>query len=721
VTGGPRSLRVEGLDCAEEVAALKRAVGPVVGGEARLGFDVLAGKMTVPAGADLVRVVDAVASTGLRAREWSENGAGGDGAAWARRAKAWLTAASGALTAAGFALHAASAGGALAALDLERLAGAGALDPPPAARLAYLAAIVAGGWFVAPRALAALRRLRPDMNLLMTLAVLGAVAIGEWLEAATVAFLFAFSLALEAWSVGRARRAVEALLELSPPRARVLGDDGAEREVEAASVAVGTRFRVRPGERIALDGRVVAGASEVDQAPITGESEPVAKEPGDPVFAGTINGRGALEVESTKPAGATTLARILRSVEEARSRRSPAERWVERFARVYTPAVFAGALAVALGGPPLLGWAPGDALYRALALLVIGCPCALVVSTPVAVVAALAAAARHGVLVRSGRFVEEPARLRAVAFDKTGTLTRGEPRVVEVVPLGEHGERELLARAAALEAQSEHPIARAIRARAAALGLAVEPAERFEIVPGQGATGTIAGRRFWLGSHRYLERRGGETSAVHARIEALAAAGHTVVAVGNDEHVCGLVALADEPRPEARAAVAALRAAGIARIVMLTGDHAPTAERIARACGIEELRSELLPEEKLAAVEELVAAERHVAMVGDGVNDAPSLARATVGVAMGAAGSDAAIETADVALVGDDLTRLPWLVRHARATLAVVRRNVAFALAVKAAFVVLAFAGFASLWGAIAADMGATLLVVAHSLRLLRG
>ncbi len=711
--------RIEGLDCADEVAALKRAVGPLVGGAERLGFDVLSAKMTVPAGSDSAQVIAAVASTGMKATEWRTGGS--EAPATARRAKAWLTAASGLFTAAGFALHAFASGGALAALDLGQLEGVAAHQVPWVAKLAYLAAIVAGGWFVAPKAWLALRHLRPDMNLLMTIAVLGAIAIGEWFEGATVAFLFMLSLALEAWSVGRARRAVEALMELSPPLVRQIGADGVEREVEAASLMPGARFRVRPGERIALDGRVIAGGSEVDQSPITGESVPVAKAAGDELFAGTINGRGALEVESTKSAGATTLARILRSVEEARSRRSPSEQWVERFARVYTPVVLALAGAVALLGPLLLGWTWGDSLYRALALLVIGCPCALVVSTPVAVVAALAAAARHGVLIKGGRFVEEPGRLVTVALDKTGTLTRGRPTVIEVVPLAEHNEEELMARAAALEAQSEHPIAHAIRARGAELGIVAPAVESFEILPGQGATGLIGGRLFWIGSHRYLESRGEETPEVHERIEALSASGHTVVVIGNESHVCGLVALADEVRPGAREAVKALFELGIRRVVMLTGDHAPTALAVARACGIDEVRSELLPEEKLSAIEALVAEDGHVAMVGDGVNDAPALARATVGIAMGAAGTDAAIETADVALMSDDLSRLPWLVAHSRSTLRIVRQNIGFALAVKAAFVILTFAGQASLWAAIAADMGATLVVVANALRLLRG
>ena len=466
----------------------------------------------------------------------------------------------------------------------------------------------------------------------------------------------------------------------------------------------------------------MAGASEVDQAPITGESAPVAKAPGAEVFAGTINGDGAVEVRATRPAGDTTLARILRLVEEAQARRSPSERWVERFARVYTPAVMLIALAIFLGPPLAAGAAWSAWFYRALVVLVIGCPCALVISTPVSVVASLAAAARRGVLIKAGAFVETPARLRAMAFDKTGTLTRGTPSLVEVVPLDGHSEAELLARAAALEARSAHPLARAITAQARARRIDVRPAADTQVLPGKGIRGTVGGVAYWLGSHRYLEERGQEVPEVHRRLEEMAAGGRTVVAVGNDRHVCGLLAVADALRPEASAAVAALRRQGLEHLVMLTGDNRPTAAAIAAEVGgIEEVRAELLPVDKVAAVEELVRRYGEVAMVGDGVNDAPAMARSGLGIAMGAAGSDAAIETADVALMSDDLGRLPWLVDHSRRTVRVIRTNVAFALAVKVAVFALAAAGMATLWMAIAADMGASLLVTANALRLLGG
>lgn len=719
---GKRAYRIRGMDCAEEIAILKREVGPLVGGEGRLAFDLLKAKMMVidpPPGLTDRQVVETVGRTGMRAQVWEEASEGAEPAGlWQRWGRTALTALSGLGTLAGFAVHAGMAGGLAEAMGTE---GAGLAQAVPLpARALYSVALLAGVWTVLPKAWFALRRLRPDMNLLMTVAVLGAIGIGEWFEAATVAFLFALSLALESWSVGRARRAVAALMDLAPQLARIRRPDGGEEEVPAEQVEVGTVFVVKPGERLPLDGRVVAGASAVNQAPITGESIPVDKAADSEVFAGTINGDGALEVRATKRAEESTLAHIIRMVEEAQSRRAPSEQWVDRFARVYTPAVMALALAVLVLPPLFLGGAWDTWIYRALVLLVIACPCALVISTPVSIVAALTAAARHGVLVKGGLFVEIPARLRAVALDKTGTLTWGRPAVIEVVPLAGLDERELLLRVGALEARSEHPLARAILAYAKERGLDIHPAEDFQILQGKGATGRFDGLEYWLGSHRYLEERGQETPEIHERLEAMSKAGRTAVVVGTAEHVCGLIAVADEVRPESKGAVAALHAAGIEAIVMLTGDNRGTAEAVGRATGIDQVRAELLPAEKVAALDELVARYGQVAMIGDGVNDAPAMARATISVAMGVAGSDAAIETADVALMADDLAKLPWLIRHSRRTLRVVLQNISFSLAVKAVFVILTFAGFASLWAAIAADMGASLLVIFNGLRLLR-
>lgn len=713
--------RIHGMDCADEVAILRRDLAPVVGAPERLSFDILRGKMSVATGTPEVtttRIVEAVARTGMRAIPWQDvqpHAAERD--SWERRGRTLLTALSGVFACLGFALHAGSAG-VQAALGSE---GAGLAETVPVVSAAlYTVGIIAGAWFVVPRAWRAARRLRPDMNLLMTIAVIGAVGIGEWFEAAVVAFLFAFSLALESWSVGRARRAVEALLAIAPPTARLLNADGSTVEVPAEQVLVGARILVKPGDRVPLDGSVARGVSQINQAPITGESLPVEKGEGSEVFAGTINGDGALEIEVTRLVGETTLAQIIRMVSEAQSRRAPSEQWVDRFAQIYTPVILAAAIAIAVI-PPVIGFGnASEWFYRALVLLVIGCPCALVISTPVSIVASLAAAAKNGVLVKGGTFIEVPARLRAVAMDKTGTLTMGTPQVVDVVPLSGHTEKELLRAIGAMEARSDHPLARAVTGYVQTKGVDIPTATDVRAVQGRGIAAVVDGRQYWLGSHRYLEELGQETPAIHDELEKRSSAGRTVVVVGTDDHVCGFVTLADAVRPEAINAVRALRAVGLDHVVMLTGDNRPTAERIASETGIDEVHAELLPADKVTAVEDLVQKYGIVAMIGDGVNDAPAMGRATVGIAMGAVGSDAAIEAADIALMSDDLSKLPWLIRHSRRTLAIVRQNVALSLGVKVVFVVLTLTGHASLWAAIAGDMGVSLLVIANALRLLR-
>jgi Cd2+/Zn2+-exporting ATPase len=712
--------RIHGMDCADEVAVLRRELNALIGPADRLAFDILRGKMTVRGDSPPVtreEVAAAVVRTGMRAEAWQDVQPGAaEMSFWHRRGRTVLTCVSGALCAAGFAVHA-IADGVRAAVGTE---GAGAAQQPPVlAMTLYAGAIVAGAWFVAPRAWNAARRLRPDMNLLMMIAVTGAVAIGEWFEGAVVSFLFAMSLALESWSVNRTRRAVEALLAIAPDKARLLRDDGSDVEVKAGEALVGARILVKPGERLPLDGYVRQGTSEVNQAPITGESLPIEKAPGAEVFAGTVNGEGALQVEVTRLAGESTLAQIIRMVGEAQSRRAPSEQWVDRFAQIYTPAILAVAIVMAVI-PPMVGdgvW--GTWLYRALVLLVIGCPCALVISTPVSIVAALAAAARNGVLVKGGAFMEAPARIRAIALDKTGTITEGRPKVVDIVPFSGHTTAELLEAMGAVEAHSNHPLARAIMAHVEEQHIAVTPATDIRAVNGRGVTASIRSKRYWLGSHRYLEELGQETPAVHAELEAISADGRTIIVMGTDDHVCGFVTLADAIRPESTAAIRALRGVGIKHIVMLTGDNRPTAERIAKEVGIDEVRAELLPADKVGIVEDLVRRFEYVAMIGDGVNDAPAMGRATIGVAMGAAGSDAAIEAADVALMSDDLAKLPWLIHHSRRTLGIIKQNVILALGVKAIFIVLAFTGRATLWMAIAADMGVSLVVIANALRLL--
>ena len=702
------------MDCAEEVTALQAELEPLPGVQ-ELSFDVLNGKMTVIFSESKVTpdaMIAAVARAGLRAESWQDSGQTPEISGWERWGRTVMTTTSGLLLTAGLLSHVLSSGWRTA------VAGKEGVTMPWVARACYLGAIIAGAWYVAPKGWRALLRLRPDMNLLMIVAVAGALIIDEYFEAATVSFLFAVSLALESWSVGRARRAIAALMSLSPPTARVIAGDGNEKSIDVHEVAVGSTVVVRPGEKFPLDGKISKGSTTVNQAPITGESMPVAKSLGGEVFAGTINQDGAVEVVTTKPPEDTTLARIIRMVGDAQSKRSPSEQWVERFARYYTPSVMALALAIMVLPPLVLGNAWSTWFYQGLVLLVIACPCALVISTPVSIVAALTAAARKGVLIKGGPFVEAPARIRAVAMDKTGTLTEGRPEVRRVVPLSGHTSAEVLEIAAAVEARSEHPLAKAVVRAAASQNIRPPAAEDFQAMKGKGATAMLGGKRIWVGSHRLLEERGQETPQMHEELEAMERDGSSVVVVGKDEHVCGLIAVADRIRPHARAAVEKMRVAGIDRIIMLTGDNWGTGEAIGREAGVDEVRAELLPEEKVAAVEELVRRYGYVAMIGDGVNDAPAMARATLGIAMGAVGTDAALETADIALMGDDLLGVAWLLGHSRRTLSIIRQNIFASLAVKAVFVLLTILGHASLWAAIAADTGMSLLVIFNALRL---
>ena len=709
-------LRVQGLDCADEAAELRQMVGSLTGVR-ELSFDYLRGVMIVDHDESVVspvRLIEAVVASGMRAEVWQDDAlkivAPTDDGRWRRSA---LTMASGCCLAVAFVCD-------WWTLGWRGAFGGGESGQVLIASVLYVIAALLGSLIVLPKAWSAVRRGRLEINVLMVIAVTGAIIIGQFAEAATVSFLFAVSLALEAWSVGRARRAVEALMELAPETACILRPDGTETIVPPGEVPVGTTLVVRPGEKFPLDGRVQRGETSVNQAPITGESVPVAKGPGDDVFAGTINEDGAIEIVTTKPADDSTLARITRLVTDAQSKRSQAEQWVETFARYYTPAVMGLAVAVMLLPPLIAGGNWTGWFYQGLVLLVIACPCALVISTPVSMVAALASAANQGVLVKGASFLELAASLKAIALDKTGTLTEGRPEVKEVVALSGHTDNELLDIAAAIEARSQHPLAAAIVRHAESLGLKPKPADDFQAISGKGATASLAGQRYWIGSHRAFEERGQETPEMHDRLEQLAARGHSVVVIANDEHVCGLIALGDTVRANAKDAIAALHRAGINRIVMLTGDNPSAAATVAAAVGVDDVRAELLPEDKVAAIEQLVAEHGQVGMIGDGVNDAPAMARATLGIAMGAAGTDTALETADIALMSDDLSRVAWLVKHSHRTLRIVRQNIAASLAVKSVFVLLTFLGQATLWMAIAADMGVTLVVILNALRLLK-
>ena len=579
-------------------------------------------------------------------------------------------------------------------------------------------AVIAGGWYVLPRGVRSIRNRTLDMHVLMSIAAVGAVLVGQWAEAASAMFLFAVARLLEQRAVGRARGAITALMDLAPDVATLITLQG-DQPVPVAQVAVGRRIRIRPGERVPLDGTILSGHSAMNDAPITGESMPVEKGPGDPVYAGAINHHGGLEVRTTAPVTDTTLARILHRVEEAQAARAPIQTQVERFARVYTPLVVALAVLIAVV-PPLAGaggWT--DWLTRALTLLVIACPCALVISTPVTIVSALTGAARSGVLLKGGAELESLARITMVAFDKTGTLTEGRPAVTEVIPVDGMSELEVLRLAASVERHSEHPVARAVVEAARTRGLSLAAASDFVALPGRGARAVVEGRALQLGNRQLCDESGTCRDGVHALMEQLESRGSTAILLSAERTPLGVLGVADRVRPGAELAVQALREAGIRQVVMLTGDSAAVAGPVGAAVGVDEVRAGLLPEAKYAAVVELESRGERVMVVGDGVNDAPALAAATTGVAMGVAGTHIALEIAAVALMGDDLGLLAPLIRRARRSLAIVRENIVVAVGLKLVFLVLAATGHATLWMAVAADMGASLLVIANGLRAL--
>lgn len=687
--------RVEGMDCNEEVTILERRLKPIAGVEA-IAADLIGQRLHVKYDAAKLTtstLVDAIGDTGMRMWLEHEEPISSDAAVqWRWR----LMVVSGAALAAGL---------------LAPFAGAAVAAPP-----LFLASALLGGVYPARRAFAALRTRTLDINVLMVIAVIGAIALGEWSEAASVVFLFAMAQWLEVRTMERARQAIRALIDLSPHEALVKRH-GHEHRVKVDEINIGEEIVVRPGDKVPLDGAIVAGHSDVNEAPITGESLPVDKGAGDEVYAGTINGRGALDVRVTRLRGDTRLARISHLVETAQAQRAPVQTFVDRFARVYTPAVIGLALLM-ITVPILGGGDPGTWLYRALVLLVISCPCALVISTPVSIVAALAGAARSGVLIKGGAYLERLAAVRVVAFDKTGTLTRGEPEVVSVIPLNGAVEIDVLRAAAALEARSSHPVARAIARHAQRAGLTPGPVSHFTALHGLGAEGTVDGRMVVVGSERLFDQRslGVET----APIERERQAGRTLVMLAVDGQVTGAIAIADRPRESAREAVELLRGHGVRHVAMLTGDQPATARTIAAELGLDDVRAALMPEQKHAAVREMRTVHGAVLMVGDGVNDAPAFAASDVSVAMGAAASDAALETADVALMSGELLKLPYALRLARATLRNIRTNVAISLLLKAAFLVLAITGHATLWMAILADTGASVIVVGNALRLLR-
>ncbi len=714
--GGSCTLAVTDMDCSSCAESVSRALHAVEGVQ-EVEADVVGGKVTVLF--DRARVVHDDLAVAVRRAGYAviderptEAGAPSAVPVWRRQERLIYVSVAGVFWAASLlAQH---------AYDLSAVAAVMAIG-----------AIVAGGRYIVPRGMLAARNRALDMNFLMTIAAVGALIIGEYGEAASAMFLFAVAQLLESRSMDRARNAIRGLMDLTPASASVLVD-GREQRVPAATVRVGQTVVVRPGEKIPVDGQISAGSSFVNQAPITGESVPVGKEAGDEVFAGTLNGDGVLEVRSSRPAEDTTLSRIIHAVEEAQAHRAPSQTFVDRFARIYTPAVVVAAAALAIA-PPLVGLGTfGEWFYRALVLLVVACPCALVISTPVTIVSALAGAARRGILIKGGLHLENAGRARAVVLDKTGTLTRGEPAVVAVTPLGGWDRERVLQLAAAVETRSEHPLARAIAAYAAESGIVAPPASAVVALPGRGIRGRVEDRQVIVGTERLFRELGGITEPVQALLADWESRGSTAVLVGLGDagsagavEILGVISLSDALRDGAADSLRELHRAGISRVVMLTGDNAGTARAVADALavggrGLDEFVAELLPEDKVTELRRLREEHGSVVFVGDGINDAPALALADVGVAMGSGGTDVALETADIALMGDDLSQLPVTIRLARKAEGIIRFNIALSLLTKAVFVALAVSGHATLWMAVAADMGTSLLVTFNGMRSLR-
>ena len=706
VPPGTLLLRIPAMDCAAEETQLRNALDDI-GAVRSLRFDLSARTLGVDAPEDSWPAVEqAIAATGMAAERLSQPVSAAETRASQKREMLRL----------GLALALA-----LAAELVHFLAPEGLPWTLLSMGVAGVAILLAG-FGVYRKGLTALRHGKLDISALMTVAVTGAFAIGQWAEAAMVMSLYALAELIEARAVERARNAIRGLLELTPPQAEVRQPDGSWLAQAAASIAVGAVLRVKPGERMALDGRVVAGHSAVDQAPVTGESVPAEKAPGDPVYAGTINQHGELEVEVTAPASDTVLARIIHAVEQAQGSRAPTQRFVDKFAAVYTPAVFVIALAMALLGPWLFGWPWLTALYKALVLLVIACPCALVISTPVTVVSGLATAARRGILIKGGAYLEEARKLTHIALDKTGTLTEGRPRLVAQEALRDGTDAaQVWALAAALAGRSDHPVSKAIaQGLADQLSSAPLPVTGFAAEAGRGTRGTVGNRQLVLGNHRWIEERGQCSPELEARMQVHEQQGRTVTLLADQVGPLALVAVADSLKPSSQAAVREMQALGLTP-VMLTGDNPTTAQAVAALAGIQDVRAGLLPEHKLEAIRALGASgSSAVGMVGDGINDAPALAAARLGFAMGQAGTHIATEAADVVIMNDDLRRVPETVRLSRRAHAILWQNISLALGIKAVFMVLAVAGSATMWMAVFADMGASLLVVGNGLRLLR-
>ncbi len=714
--------RIDGMDCAEEVAMLKKALKNLVQSEQDLQFDLLNAKLTItPLNTAITeqQLLSAIATSGLKATPWQQHlkRLTESSSPWQRFGRGLLVLLSLLLLIAGVVLHA------LRHNVADALMGdySSQHHIPLVAAIFYLLSIVCSAWFVAPKAWLALRRLRPDINLLMIIAVIGALLIQQWLEAAMVTLLFAIAQLLEAWSVGKARQAVKALLTITPETAHVKTCCGNIKEALAGDIKVGTEIIIRPGEKIPLDAKIVAGETHVDQAPITGESRLVSKQVGSLVYAGTINSEGVITAKVTQPSDNTLFAQTIRQVEQAQANKARSELWVEKFAKYYTPLMMLLA-ALVMVVPPLFTsavWLPW--IYEGLVVLVIACPCALVISTPVSIIAGLSAAARVGVLIKGGSYLETLAQLKVVAFDKTGTITQGRPKVERVITFESFSETDILQLAASLESHSNHPLAHAILQQAKAQNIPLLTATELKTAKGKGIKGVIDEKPYWIGSHRFLHEKlnaNEEPEGLHQLLAKLEDEGHSLVVLGQGESICGLISIADQLRPESENVVSNLKQLDL-QTALLTGDNKGTTNAIATGCAFDQVHAELLPTDKMQQIHKLRQQFGPVAMVGDGINDAPALASADIGIAMGALGSDDAIETADVALMTDSITKVPWLIHHSKRVLRTIKTNITFALGLKLIFILLAFAKLATLWMAIAADTGASLLVIFYSLRLL--
>jgi Cd2+/Zn2+-exporting ATPase len=594
----------------------------------------------------------------------------------------------------------------------------GVLELSVVSKFLYTVSIVVGGFKPARSALYGIKKLNFDMNVLMTIAVIGAVGIGEWTEGALVAFLFSVSTTLSSYTMEKARDSIRSLMNIAPKEATVIRE-GKEIQIPVERIQINDQIIVKPGEKIAMDGEVVQGSSTVNQAAITGESMPVAKNSGDDVFAGTLNQQGSIRVRVTKLVEDTTLSKIIHLVQEAQGKRAKTQAFVDRFSQYYTPIVMALAFVISIVPPLLFAQSWEEWIYRGLALLIVACPCALIISTPVALVASIGNAAKKGVLIKGGIFIEEAGTIKAVAFDKTGTLTVGRPEVTDIVSVSGIEVQELLSLAAALEKRSEHPLAEAIVRKAEKDNVSFIEANGFTSITGKGAYGTVDKLTYYIGNPRLFKERNFDLSEIKD-ITRLQQEGKTVMLLGTEQRIIGMIAVADEVRDLSAEAVARMKKAGIEKTIMLTGDNEATAKAIAQKVGVDEFRAELLPEDKVKAVKEIQQQYGKTAMVGDGVNDAPAMAIANLGIAMGVAGTDTALETADIALMSDDLTKLPFLVRISRATIGIIKQNIWFSLIVKVISLLLIFPGWLTLIVAILADVGASLIVTLNGLRLLR-